>query len=336
MDKGAIEDNTEGEDLAASRSGATLPMKPAHSQATAEPQSSKIETDQPKKVKKPAVVHDAIVEVVLSSQPIHSGRVSSEANKKSLSLSNQVQANMVISIWTLDKQRYFTLSFTSQSSPTSPSTSKKHSRPVSRTPTRVSLSPGFDTSPSSSNGSGARSNYSSCSPSATITNPTDLPLSIAPFPLPGAPSRSNVASAPSLLQKVTKLKDGMLNAMEIPVFAMWKDRSLAFPNKAAARLNGKHADGPSESAYEFFPPFKVYTEDFERELEPDEYPLVVLCRTQKPFTNWKIGMKSPRTERHIRCARSRHLDVLATNVISATKSAVKVSTTSKRGNSWAE
>lgn len=92
----------------------------------------------------------------------------------------------------------------------------------------------------------------------------------------------------------------MLNAMEIPIFAMWKDMSLVFPNKAGARLSRKYADATSGNTFEFLPSFKVYTEDFDRELEPEEYPLVVLCKTQKPFSNWKIGLKSPETERHLR------------------------------------
>ncbi len=87
--------------------------------------------------------------------------------------------------------------------------------------------------------------------------------------------------------------------MEIPIVAMWKDESLAIPNKAAVRLTGKQSGTASKNASEPFPQFKVYTEDFGRELQPEEYPLAVLCKTQKPFSNWKVGVKSPQTERQL-------------------------------------
>ncbi len=305
MDQSAMEDDSDLQGPAAPQNGEDTPTEAGQRQRTHVPEIGREENRQPRKARKSALVHDAVVNVVLSSQYIESGNVSSDPYQRSLSLDNQVQANMVISIWTMEEQRYFTLSFTSASPTSPPSTTTKQSRTVSRTPTRLSLSTPLDPSPSSSNGSGNRSNCGSLSPSATVTSPANLPLSLAPFPMSGAPARSNMASAPSILQKITRLKDGILNAMEIPVFAMWKDESLALPNKAAARLREQHADSTSDP-YTPFPTFKVYTEDFERELQPEEYPLIVLCRTQKPFSNWKIGMKTPRTERHIRCVDIRH------------------------------
>jgi PAS domain S-box-containing protein len=41
--------------------------------------------------------------------------------------------------------------------------------------------------------------------------------------------------------------------------------------------------------------FKAYTADFGRELEEDENPMLTLCRTQKAFSNWKIGLVEPNT-----------------------------------------
>ena len=262
------------------------------------------EREPPDMPEAPEVVHGAVVNVVLSTQPIQSNTIASEVKQRALSLENQVQADMIISIWTLHKQRYFTLSFASVPSGDSPSTATQ-SQTVSTTPKRLALSPMSSASAPSSNGSGTYSN-SGVRSSATVTSPSSIPLSLAPFPLAGPESRSNVASTPSLLQKVTRLKDGMLDAMEIPIFAMWKDMSLAFPNKAGARLGRKHADAHSGNISGPFPAFTVYTEDFERELEPEEYPLVVLCKTQKPFRNWKIGLKSPETERHLRFVNLEH------------------------------
>ena len=101
----------------------------------------------------------------------------------------------------------------------------------------------------------------------------------------------------------------MLDTMEVPVFAMWKDMSLAVPNKAGARLSRKYANALSGNTFESLPAFKIYTEDFERELEPEEYPLIVLCKTERPFSNWKIGLKSPGTERQLRCVIPRNSQV---------------------------
>lgn len=74
------------------------------------------------------------------------------------------------------------------------------------------------------------------------------------------------------------------------------------PNAAAARLLYKKADPISEDGYGLMSRFKLYTPDFERELERDEMPLVRLCRTQKPFSKWKIGVIDSNLQR-------RHFDV---------------------------
>ncbi|KAL8848674.1 MAG: hypothetical protein Q9198_011177, partial [Flavoplaca austrocitrina] len=50
------------------------------------------------------------------------------------------------------------------------------------------------------------------------------------------------------------------------------------------------ADPTTDSAYDVLSRFRLYTEDFKRELTPDEYPIVRLCRTQKPFSKWKVGI----------------------------------------------
>ena len=81
-----------------------------------------------------------------------------------------------------------------------------------------------------------------------------------------------------------------MNAVEIPLFTMWEDESLAIPNKAAAKLMYTKADPASNEAYDIMSRFRIFTEDFERELDPEEYPIVRLCRTKKPFSKWKIGV----------------------------------------------
>src|SRR5579862_8278995 len=56
-----------------------------------------------------SMVHDAVIDVVLSSQYIHCGV---SGTTKSSSSDNHVQAKMIVSIWTLENQRYYTLTFT--------------------------------------------------------------------------------------------------------------------------------------------------------------------------------------------------------------------------------
>lgn len=77
------------------------------------------------------------------------------------------------------------------------------------------------------------------------------------------------------------------------MFVMWHDETLAIPNKAVAQLMHHKVDTTSEDAYDTLSEFKVYTEDFKRQLEPDEYPIVKLCRTQTPFSRWRVGMIHP-------------------------------------------
>jgi len=89
------------------------------------------------------------------------------------------------------------------------------------------------------------------------------------------------------------MKDALTDAIEFPVFVMWHDETLAIPNKAAAQLMHEPADTPSGHTSEILSRFRVYTEDFKRQLTPDEFPIVQLCRTRKPFSRRRIGVCHP-------------------------------------------
>jgi len=89
------------------------------------------------------------------------------------------------------------------------------------------------------------------------------------------------------------MKDALTDAIEFPVFVMWHDETLAIPNKAAAQLMHEPADTPSDHIWEILSRFKVYTEDFTRQLSQDEFPIVQLCRTRKPFSRRRIGICHP-------------------------------------------
>ena len=253
------------------------------------------------KIRSRALVHDAVVNVVLNSQYISAGGRSSSRSPLSPNPDIHTDAKMIISIWTMDGQRYFTLTFTSTSSTIMPSTRAHHPRAISRSSTQGTLSPPSASTPSSPTSPKFCSNCGSTQ-GVTLTTPAGIPLSVSPFPPLGAPGKPNAALSPSVLQKTGRMKDAIINAMEIPVIAMWKDESLAIPNKAASKLMHRTADPVSEDAYDLLSRFKVYTEDFRRELKVDDNPIIKLCRTQIPFTKCKIGVVDSDSKR-------RHYDV---------------------------
>ena len=254
------------------------------------------------RIRSRALVHDAVVNVVLNSQYINAGSRSSSRSPASSNSDTHTDAKMIISIWTMDDQRYFTLTFTSTSNVLMPSTRSHHPRAISRSSTHGTLSPPSLSTPSSP----TSPNYcSSCGSTqgTNLTTPTGIPLSVSPFPPLGAPGKSHVALSPAVLQKTSRMKDAIINAMEIPVLAMWKDESLAIPNKAASKLMHRIADPVSEDAYDLLSRFKVFTEDFKRELKVDEHPIIRLCRSQVPFSKCKIGLiDSSSKRRHYDCS----------------------------------
>ncbi|KAL8906141.1 MAG: hypothetical protein Q9171_006397 [Xanthocarpia ochracea] len=261
------------------REGDTSPGKPSTGVLKSQPSS---------KVRSRALVHDAVVNVVLSSQYIADGNVRTSKSQRSPNSEGQIRAKMIISIWTLDSQRYFTLTFTHASNSPTPSV-RSHSRTLSKASTHGRLTPSAQSSPPSPSTPGTCFNCGS-TPSSALASPTGATLSIAPFPPPSAPEQSDLANSPAVLKKISRMKDAIMNVLDIPVFTLWKDESLAFPNNAAKQLMHQDADPTTDDAYDVLSRFHIYTEDFKRELTPDEYPIVQLCRTQKPFSKWKIGV----------------------------------------------
>lgn len=159
---------------------------------------------------------------------------------------------MIISIFEIEDEKYFLLTFTStetnQSGLPSP---KRSSRKIHNPKFKIGSSNGSKSSSSlsRSNPSSASSEHGSnhdssqgSSGSSVITSPTNAPMSSSPFPPLGPPSRVNKSGAPSILQKVIVLKDALLDNTEVPILAMWKDESLTIPNKAARRLFAREAD----------------------------------------------------------------------------------------------
>lgn len=242
------------------------------------------------------LVHDTTVDVVVSAQPHfhHHSKNHAGRHSKPQSPSHQVPAKMIISIWKLDDQHYYTLSFTS-ATPAYTQPSKPQAHLVARPPSH-SNSNSSGSSPTSATSHPLSVNSSR---SSAGSSPSEPPSSISPFPPQGAPAKCRKPEEQTTeFQKVTMMKDAILDIMRIPVLAMWRDSSLTFPNTAARKLMAVTADATSDDGYDFLSRFKAYTPDFERQLEPDENPLVQLVRTQKSF-NTKLGMIGPTTGKRL-------------------------------------
>jgi PAS domain S-box-containing protein len=240
-------------------------------------------------------VHETTVDVVVSTQ--YTMVNGAHTTKQARSPSHQVQAKMIVTIWTLEDQKYFTLTFTSPSP-----VSSRHSNSHMPVPTQpmVSTSVASTRTKSPFSADSGRSSKSQSTTSSAVTSPSEA-ASTGPFPPFGPPGKCHTAEAPTMFEKISRMKDAILrlDTINIPVFAMWHDESLAFPNGAASRLMSCDADPTSQDGYDFFSRFHVYTEDFERELSADEIPIVELCRTQKAFSTWKVGMIEPKTGKKV-------------------------------------
>ena len=246
------------------------------------------------KNKSRALVHDAVVNVILSSQYMESGNTSSARSTKSTGSDCHISAKMIVTIWTLDHQRYFTLSFTSTHSPRPMPPNLSHSRAASRA---SNLSPGPSRSHPPSPSSPAFCYHCGSSPPSTLNSPTYQSMTISAFPPLSAPGKADASTTPSVMSKLTQMKDAMLDSTDIPMMAMWKDQSISMPNRAARKLMYKRADPTNEETYDTLARFRVFDADFETEMDPDDVPIARLCRTQQPFKSWKIGMISEGGER---------------------------------------
>ena len=91
------------------------------------------------------------------------------------------------------------------------------------------------------------------------------------------------------------MKDAMLRGMHIPIVSIWRDESVVFPNEAARKLLSVTFDPTSDESYDFISRFKPWSVDFSHQLEGSDNPIISLCRTQKAFTRWQIGLINERT-----------------------------------------
>lgn len=205
-------------------------------------------------------------------------------------------------MWATEDEQYFTLTFTAASSEivsTPSEVGKTTSRTVTRTPTSFAT-PSLSSGMSSGSSSGSPGQRKSVNPTSTpmsgsqVSSPqSQSAISLLPK---GPPAKSSAASAPTIFSKTNRLKDAILNSMNIPAYAMWKDETFGIPNKAAIKLIYPWMkDGNFESneqARDFLSRYTLYAEDFSAEIPMDEFPILRLMRDQEPFEGYRVGMYS--------------------------------------------
>ncbi|KAK1993824.1 hsp90-like protein [Colletotrichum falcatum] len=232
----------------------------------------------------PSAIKDAVVDVVISRKEL--GKPGYDLRNRSGASEHQVYAKMIVTIWEIeDHQVYFTLTFTSSQSPPS---SLVSSRKAVAKP--AVLDQADRKTISNSNPPSVSSSHDSSSPSFRIS-PSAVSLSSSPFPPMGPPSTATHASTPSILQKMILMRDALLDNTTMPIFAMWKDGSVTFPNRAARVLLRDESDlENSADGFELLPSWTVYDGEFSRQLDVSEYPISILLRTEMPFSNMRVGM----------------------------------------------
>ncbi|KAH9988371.1 hypothetical protein F4779DRAFT_611047 [Xylariaceae sp. FL0662B] len=213
---------------------------------------------------------------------------------KSKRYENQTFAKMIITIWEIENnQTYYTLTFTNA-----------ESSPPSIPGTRISvarastLDAAERKSISNSNPPSVSSSHDSNSPSFRMS-PSAVSVSSSPFPPMGPPSRLPQSSTPSVLQKMTVIKDALLDNTEMPIFAMWKDGSAPILNRAARELLKSTSGFNVCDGYDLLPQWDIWSEDFSKKYDESEFPMAVLLRDQKPFSGWRIGMRNHQQDSRI-------------------------------------
>ncbi|RYP61250.1 hypothetical protein DL769_007791 [Monosporascus sp. CRB-8-3] len=206
----------------------------------------------------------------------------------------QTLAKMIITIWEIeDHQIYYTLTFTNA-----------ESSPPNISGPRISIARAWtlDTAerkmivrsspPSLSSGHEASSQASGASPGGVTVMP-------GPFPPMGPPSRLLQSRTPSFLQKLTIIKDALLDSTEMPILAMWKDGSAPVLNRAARELFKDTCGTDDLYGFDLLSKWEVWDDTFTRKYEPSEFPIAVLLREQKPFSGVRIGVCYRKTDSRV-------------------------------------
>lgn len=91
------------------------------------------------------------------------------------------------------------------------------------------------------------------------------------------------------------LKDALLDSSDVPIVAMWADKSLTIPNKAARKYFLATSEAERRSGHNPMPAWNLWDETFSRQLLPEEHPLAYLVDSKKGFKSRVIGLYDPET-----------------------------------------
>jgi PAS domain S-box-containing protein len=222
---------------------------------------------------------DSAVDVVVTSKCF-------EKNSMSNSRASEYRtyAKMIISIWEIENhQTYYTLTFTHTE--TSPSSVPGPRIAVARPATLDAA----ERKTIVSNPPSVSSSHDGSSPSFLL-NPGSVSVSSSPFPPMGPPSRLPQTRTPSALQKMTVIKDALLDNTDMPILAMWKDGSAPVANRAARDLFRDTSGMDDTDGIDLLSKWDVWNEDFTRKYDEAEFPMSLLLREQKPFASMRVGM----------------------------------------------
>lgn len=239
-----------------------------------------------------SVVHDVAVEVVISPSRClgaDEARTTSSEKKRASKPAeevHQVLAVMIVTAWWMDDQKYYTLTFTasSRSETTDSDASRRNKRTVQKAAKAPNSLPSSASTSSSSSG-----RISASSPRSNLSSPSTI---LSSFPPPGPPSRSSTYSAPTVLQKATRLRQALLNCLSQPAYAIWNDETVGIPNEALLRLAWP-PEGPENDQRDFLARFHVFAEDLSRPWTLQDFPILNLLQTGKSFTGQRCCFKKP-------------------------------------------
>ena len=240
-------------------------------------------------------VHDVAVDVVFSTSrdpqnglPI-SSRAEGNHTPLTYEMGSHIQSTVIISVWTVDDAQYYTLTFTSATD-VKASKSRASQRIVARTTPQASYASGLG-SGSSTSSNGRRTHNSNRS--STTSSPSIHPPALLPN---GPPALAVGTAEPSLFSKANRLKDALLNSLNDPAFAMWKDESFGIPNKAAVRMiQPDNEDGiiGVRDQRDFLAKYVLWMGDFSGRLPMSEFPIMHLMTEKKRFKARRLGMYHP-------------------------------------------
>lgn len=241
-----------------------------------------------------ALVQDVVVEVEISSHYAMINNHQAGFGQSAPNANRLDKARMTISPWDMEHQRYFTLTFTSFAD-SLPNLIPAHARHMSELE-RQRASPETSASIPSSTNSVLGDHHRDSSKAKTDSSIMSAPLIALASDLSGL-DKSHIKAHLPLLETVHRIKDAMIDSMEIPAIAMSQDESLAIVNKAAMALLQQKAGSASSAPANLLTTFKVYTEDFARELETEEQPIFKICKSRKPFDRLKVGILDSNSQR---------------------------------------